>query len=170
MPDHLGQDDGHEGPGPGIPQHLSRLPLTCGDGVDAAPVDLRKVGGIVQHEADDHGDEAVTRSCICPEKVIGTEEHHQELQHQRSSPHDGDIELHEKLQRSYPGHASEGHQQPQGQSSHQGEDIDEDAFPHAAQEHFHHGSERHKRHSERKDNAAAVPGTGTAAKRQILSR
>ena len=54
-----GQNDAHKGLELGIAQDAGGLILTHGHGINAAAVNFREVGGIVDGKGDDHGNEFI---------------------------------------------------------------------------------------------------------------
>ena len=125
MLDHLRQDDAPEGLPARVAEHLGRLILADGDGLDAAAVDLGKIGRVVDDEADDERGERPARRELHAEDIIRCKAHHDQLQHERRAAQDGDEEANDILQGLEAGHAPEAHQQAQRQRQQQREREDQ---------------------------------------------
>ena len=108
------QDDGEEGAGPGVAQHLGSLPLAPGNGLDAAPVDLGKVSRIVDGKRDHDRDQLVADN-IGTEQIIGPVCDRQQLQHQRRAAQDGDTKPCDRRHRLELAHAQKGDDHTQRQ-------------------------------------------------------
>ena len=81
---HLGKHNAEKGLHSGEPQHLARLVLTHRDGLNAATIDFRKIGHII----DRHGHNGSSETIIGHlEQVIGSKVHENKLENQRGSPH-----------------------------------------------------------------------------------
>ena len=87
-------------------QHLSRLLLSHGDALNAAPVDHGEVAGVVDNEGDDarrHTGVVEARPDIVVEPLAGTVEDDDKLEHQRRAADDPD----ERLDRAAQGGADD---------------------------------------------------------------
>jgi len=109
----------------GIAQHLGGLPLTHGDGFDARAEDLREIGGVVDGERDDHRRHPVAGGQGDMEQIIGSVEHHDDLQDQRRAPQDGDEDAHQPAQRQKAAPPPQTHQQAQRQGEQQRQEKDQ---------------------------------------------
>lgn len=71
--DDLGQHDVEEGLRARVAEHLSRLVVPHGDGLDAAAVDFGEVRGVIEDETDCAGAELPTRPHVDTEQVVRSE-------------------------------------------------------------------------------------------------
>ena len=121
--DDLEQNHPEEDLAAGHAQHLPRLPLAHGDALQAAPVDFRKIAGVV----DDEGHRRGGKPPALPLGPEGDMEHqageivdNQQLNHQRGAPDDPDNQIGQHTQRLKPGHGAEHDDKPQGDGPQQG--------------------------------------------------
>ena len=112
-----------KGLGLGITQHLCRFILSHRHRFDAAAIDLREIGGVVDGKGDDHGDQLVAGHRQVTE-VVGAVGHGQQLQHQRRAAENGDEETGDAGDDPVFAHAQQrnDHAQRQGEQQRQKED------------------------------------------------
>ena len=120
--DHLGQNDAQEGLELGIAQDAGGLILTHGHGINAAAVDFREVGGIVDGKGNDHGNEFIPGYAQVRKQIVRAIGDRQELQHQGSAAQNGDDKAHHRGHDLILAHAQQGKQHAKGQGKQQGQE------------------------------------------------
>ena len=128
--DHLQQSDPEKDLGPGHAEHMSGLLLPDGNALDAAPVDLGKIEGVIDDKGRRYGGKSPGLSASPGEQLHqrGNVIDDQDLQHQRRSPDDPNHGAGQPPQGRKPVHGAEGNDKPQWESADEGQKKQLDRF------------------------------------------
>ena len=131
---HLKQGDFEEDLAAGEAQHLTGLPLTRRDGLDAAPVDHGEIAGVVQYKGHGARQHPVAAPDVVTEPQAGAVENDDQLQHQRRAPDHPHQGVEQRPHRAAAAHGAQGHQQAQRQGERQRQPKQDGGLAHPLQQ------------------------------------
>ncbi len=124
--DDLWEDDFEERLAFGVAENGCGFILSDGNGGDAATVDFREIGGVVQDEGNDDGDERRVVFQRPAENIIRAEIDDQQLKHERRAAHDGNIDSRYVIENRIFGHPHQCYKEAEGEGEKQRQEEDVD--------------------------------------------
>ena len=127
-----------------ISKHFRRFILSDRNGFDPGTVNFGKISGIVQGKGDNNSSKTIIAVQSHTENIVWTEKANQQLQHQRSSTHDGNINLENPAYNCDFRHPPERNQQSERQRKHKGQHKNKNRNSEAFQQGLEHVAVIHK--------------------------